>query len=355
MRLTLWLIGATTFLASAASPEFRMHEIATGLRGGYQLVAADINRDGKPDLIALAQGLGELAWYENPTWERHVLARGLDQPINVALVDGVMILADHFSSNPARSEGRVHLLEPKADVREEWSRREIDRLSTSHRLRVMQLGKSRVVINAPLAAATAKPPEYRGAIPLVMYRAPDWKRELISESEQGVMHGIFVKGDRLFTANTLGIHEYRFTKGAWQRKKIDQGHQGEWPKSGASDVAVGQRIMASIEPWHGNIVALYEKGARRRVLDEKLAEGHTIEVTDFDRDGREEILVGDRGVGGGVFLYAGPEWKRHVIDGPAMRASSCAVLDLNGDGRADIACIGGATANLRWYERVLTK
>ncbi|MBY0375408.1 MAG: FG-GAP repeat protein, partial [Bryobacteraceae bacterium] len=261
MRLTI--VGMAAIALTAATPEFRMHEIATGLRGGYQLVAADVNRDGKPDLIALAQGLGELAWYENPTWERHVLARGLDQPINVAVLEGAMVLAERFSSNPAKSEGRVHVLTPKADVREEWSRREIDRLSTSHRLRVMQIGKQQVVINAPLAAATAVPPEYRGAIPLVMYRAPEWKRELISETEQGVMHGIFVKGDRLFTANTLGIHEYRFVKGSWQRKEIHKGHQGAWPKSGASDVSVGKKITASIEPWHGNIVALYEKGARR--------------------------------------------------------------------------------------------
>lgn len=353
MRLLIGWLGAAMTL-SAAAPDFRMHEIATGLRGGYQLVAADVNGDGKADLIALAQGLGELAWYENPKWERHVLARGLDQPINVAVLDGAMVLAERFSSNPARSEGRVHVLTPKADVREEWTRREIDRLPTSHRLRVMRLGKEQVVINAPLAAATAAPPEYRGAIPMVMYRAPEWKRELISDAEQGVMHGIFVKGDRLYTASTLGIHEYRFAKGKWQRKAIHQGHQGTWPKSGASDVAVGKRITAAIEPWHGNIVALYEKGARR-VLDEKLSEGHTIEITDFDGDGREEILVGDRGAGGGVFWYEGPEWKRHVVDGAGMRASSCVVLDLNADGRADIACIGGATANLRWYERGLAK
>ena len=37
--------------------------IATGLKGGYQVVAADMNRDGKPDLIALASGMPDLVWY----------------------------------------------------------------------------------------------------------------------------------------------------------------------------------------------------------------------------------------------------------------------------------------------------
>jgi FG-GAP repeat. len=46
-------------------------------RGGYQVVIADLNKDGKPDIIALASGLPELLWYENPFWQKHVLATGV--------------------------------------------------------------------------------------------------------------------------------------------------------------------------------------------------------------------------------------------------------------------------------------
>jgi hypothetical protein len=35
---------------------FTVHEIGTGLRGGYQVVVTDLNKDGKPDIIALASG-----------------------------------------------------------------------------------------------------------------------------------------------------------------------------------------------------------------------------------------------------------------------------------------------------------
>src|SRR3954463_14440023 len=51
-------------------------EIGTGLRGGSQVVVADLNKDGKPDIIALASGLPELLWYENPGWQKDVLATG---------------------------------------------------------------------------------------------------------------------------------------------------------------------------------------------------------------------------------------------------------------------------------------
>src|SRR6186997_1440484 len=69
------------------APNFVQHEIATGLNGGYQVVAADLNRDGRPDLIAIATGLQTLTWYENPSWTPHVLAAGLRAPINAAAHD----------------------------------------------------------------------------------------------------------------------------------------------------------------------------------------------------------------------------------------------------------------------------
>jgi hypothetical protein len=46
--------------------QFIEHTIAADLTGGYQVVAADINRDGRPDLVALASGMPELVWFENP-------------------------------------------------------------------------------------------------------------------------------------------------------------------------------------------------------------------------------------------------------------------------------------------------
>src|SRR5689334_24792673 len=78
----LWLCLALSLPAATPAARFDAHTIATGLRGGYQVVVADMNRDGKPDLIALASGMPELVWFENPTWECHVIAGGLSRMIN---------------------------------------------------------------------------------------------------------------------------------------------------------------------------------------------------------------------------------------------------------------------------------
>ena len=39
-----------------------------------------------------------------------------------------------------------------------------------------------------------------------------------------------------------------------------------------------------------------------------------------------------------------------MLDDGGMGAASCAIADLNDDGRPDVACIGSATTNLKWYE-----
>ena len=68
--------AATLTSAWAGQVVFTDRTIATGLRGGYQVTIADMNRDGKPDLLVVASGMDELLWFENPGWQRHVIARG---------------------------------------------------------------------------------------------------------------------------------------------------------------------------------------------------------------------------------------------------------------------------------------
>jgi hypothetical protein len=130
--------------AAFAQPiaKFQTHEVATGLRGGYQVVIADINQDGKPDLVTVASNLTEVAWFENPGWQKHVIVSDIRQPINLAVVKadktGVVIaLATDFSPNAKQSAGTVMILESTGDVTQPFKRTDIDKLPTSHRLRML--------------------------------------------------------------------------------------------------------------------------------------------------------------------------------------------------------------------------
>jgi hypothetical protein len=355
--------------------EFTERTIATGLKGGYQVLAVDLNGDGRKDILALASDLDELVWFENPSWERHVIASGRRRMINAAVWDwdgdGIpeIVLAEEFSPRPAKSAGVVSLLTHKGDPRQPWSIREIDRLPTSHRLRLANIDATgrKVVVNAPLASASAEPPDYRANTPLVFYRPGEWKRELIGCDTEGVMHGIFVVDwdgdghDEILTASMSGIHLRKLEKdGRWSRTELTKGDPAPWPQSGSSDVAVGRlgrkRFMAAIEPWHGHQLAVYfeEKGVwRRQVIESAMVDGHALLVADVDGDGRDEIVAGYRGGDHSLHVYkpedaGGRRWSRTTVDKGGMAAASCDVADF-GAGRPEIVCIGTATANVKCY------
>jgi hypothetical protein len=180
LSLAVVVSGATLAVAQgdAITGRFIAHTIDTDLTGGYQVVVADLNRDRKPDIIAVASGLKELRWYENPGWQPHVLVSGINQPINAAAhdVDGDGIpeiaLAHEFSNVYARSAGVVSILTHQGDPAGPWSIKEIDRVPTSHRLRFADIDGSgrKVLVNFPLVGAQAVAPDYRDHVPLLMYR-----------------------------------------------------------------------------------------------------------------------------------------------------------------------------------------
>ena len=351
-------------LTAVELPAFREHPIADGLRGGYQVVAVDVNGDGKIDLIALASGMPDLVWFEGPTWKRHVLATGLNRMINLAAADvdgdGIpeIVVAHEFQNEAAKSIGIVSILTHDGDPLKPWKAREIDRLTTSHRIRAARLDGRIVFINAPLTGSRAAPPDFRDHTPLVLYRPGEWKREVISNADEGVVHGLWVgkwksKQDVILTSSFQGIHRYERVKGIWKRSRIAAGNPAPWPGSGSSEISPGEGWFASLEPWHGNQVAVY-KGAKREVIETGMVDGHVLLTADLDGDGKSEILAGYRGAGRSVYLYQQQhgKWIRETLDNGGMAAAGCAIADLNGDGRPDIACIGSATANLKWYENL---
>ncbi len=389
-RLWLFLAAHALVAAGVAAPiHFQEHLIEKSIPGGYRVVITDMNRDGRPDVIGLSGRGAELYWYENPTWERHLIVGGMTRMISVVAADidgdGIpeLALATHFGQTDETSEGRLFHLHHQGDPRQPWKITEFDRLPTAHRLLFVDLDGdgTKELVNAALTGPGARAPLFECHTPLVFYRPGEWKRELIYDQLDGIVHGLSaVDWDltgraAILTAGFGGVYLHRSTGSAaagghleWTHDRLTPGDPDPRPKSGSSEIRVGHlgnggRFLATIEPWHGDKVVIYTPSKNsqgrqqwdRHVIDDTFADGHAVEVADFDGDGTDEVVAGMRGEAASTYLYVaqspqGDQWKRQDLDAGRMAAAACDIADLNGDGRLDIVCIGARTANIKWYE-----
>jgi hypothetical protein len=282
--------------------------------------------------------------------------------------------------------------EPARPFESEWSLYPIGAIPTSHRLRWADLNGDGLpeLLDIPILGAGASAPEFNCGAPLTWFRIPDtvwkgathgdrdkdtpWISHLIDDSLT-VVHGVLVYDwdgdgrDEFLTASFEGVHLIRSSgRGEnlrWTKTHLAAGDQESKLSRGSSEIGVGKvagrRFLATIEPWHGEQVAVYLPGEpgglwNRRIIDSSYRDGHALACADLDGDGNDEIVAGFRGPGTSLFVYyardpTGCTWERQTLD-TDMAASGVAIADMNGDRRPDIIAIGASTGNVKWYENI---
>jgi hypothetical protein len=374
-------------------PTFKEHVINPNAGTGLAITVADLNRDGRPDIIGVSSE--DVAWYENPNWERHLIAdtlRNSNVCIDVQDLDGdgvpELALGADWQFNNTASGGALFLVHHGDDVRQPWNAVALlEEEPTLHRIRwadVQGDGKPELIV-APLKGRDSQPPDFsdKGARLFLLRPSADftqtpWESEEIG-GDRHVTHNIWPvpqvggKGDAILTASYEGITQFvRNSSGDWESIVLTLGNPEPIPRSGAGEIkrnTNGPPMLATIEPWHGNHAVVYTltgDGAwQRHVIDDQLAGGHAVWWADFDGDGQDEVLIGWREKAGprdapGLNVYdlaidpATGELTAtaHVIDDGGMATEDALAADINGDGRPDIVAYGRATLNVKYYENL---
>ena len=387
--IAIVVVTVTSRIVTAAElpvPKFRAVDIDTKVGIGYGVAVADVDGDKKPDILLVDKDV--VAWYQNPTWEKHIMAEKLTEKDHVCIAaadidgDGKAEVAVGAEWNPGDTlnSGAVFYLIPPKDRTQKWEPVKLPNEPTVHRMRWVKDWQGRMtLVVAPLHGRGNKDGEGAGVkiqryVPPANPRDP-WQILLINDSLHKTHNFDPVQWDddpaqELLIASKEGLFLSNWSE---SENKLTLTRLGTNDIGGAGEIRLGKlgngkRFIATVEPMHGNTLAIYtapEGGGpealwKRQVLDDSLVDGHALACGDLLGIGHDQIVVGWRAMNKpkdvkvGIKLFTpldanGRQWGQTLVDDNTMACEDLTLADFNGDGKLDIVASGRATKNLKVY------
>ena len=328
---------AETGPADSGKPfEFKEQQIDRSLKIGYAVRIADINADGKPDIVVC--DADRVIWFSNGDWKLHTVIENAKAGVTadnvciaVADIDGDkkldIALGADWQPNNTKAGGSLQWLKQPDDLNQPWRVFKIaESIPTLHRIQFGDLdgdGKPELLVG-PLkgVGSTSAAAWADTALTLSAYKVPanptqgPWLSTTITDRLH-VMHNLLpvqwglTPGEQLLTASYEGVNLFSpLPGGKFTMTTLGQGAALQGGNRGSSEIKFGRLadnriILATIEPFHGNKAVVYVQPAGdappdqpwpSTVLDDSLTGGHAVWCADLDGDGNDEIVIGWRDV-----------------------------------------------------------
>jgi hypothetical protein len=387
MALTGWTLTVAAQVVNPTVPDNRfIKHIITSDFISEGVAIADINNDGKPDIIAGAW------WFEAPNWTRHAI----DTPRHY---DPLTQFSNSFLDYcmDVNQDGWVDLIRVSlpgeeivwyenpgaAGTRQRGSAGNHSGFWRMHPILAHAGNESPALVDVD---GDGRPDILCNdwvAKEMIWMKSPSvkgdtvWSRHVIARGEIGT--GRYSHGLGLFDMNGDGRPDVVITKGWWERPA--DARQENWvfhPADLGEDCAQiypfdvrhngVQDIITSSAHRYG--IWWHEPTADPRVwvhhlIDSSVSETHSLAMADINGDGQPDLVTGKR-----YYAHNGedpgghdpailnwyefrpgpqPTWVRHLIDTDSGVGEQVLVRDMNGDGKVDIVIAN--KKGVFWFEQ----
>ena len=372
----LLAISLANSVSADPIPEFKWRAVEIDkIQIGYGLQLADVNGDGKTDIVLADKNT--IQWYENPQWTKHIIARDLTQRDNVCItardIDGdgkcEIAVGGQWNFRETLKDGAVFYLIPPRDRTQPWTPVKLYNEPSVHRMHwVRDKNEQYRLVVKPLRGRGSVDGVGNGlrVLEYLMPRDPkdDWTFEVVCDFMH-LSHNFHVVNwdddleEEMIIAGKEGVWHFDRREDGWSATQLTKNFAGEIRDGRLPN---GKRFIATIEPMHGSTSAVYREPKKKgelwqsvKVLDEALKDGHAVACADYLGVGSDQIVVGwramnERGVPG-IKLFtpmdeAGKRWRETRISAEGVAVEDIKVADMNGDGRIDIVAAARQTKNL---------
>ena len=336
-------------------PVFRRHTVYKGPPAErLSCIVGDLNNDGVPEFVIATRNPDQLHWFgrtSSGAWEPHLI----DDTFPSISVGGVLVdltgngRLDLIASTDARSN-HVYWWECPTDPTQRWVRRDVFRLpaNRTHDLLLADIdgdGRPELYVWNQAAETVFWVP-----LPDDPYVTP-WPdvRPVVTGVNEEALAAADVDGDGQLEL-IAGYSWYRLLpSGEWERHVYTEDYEGpprvvaaDFDGDGRPEIALCE-VGSETGRTYGRL-ALFRPGAdpedlwEAEVLHDRLLDPHSLQVADFDGDGRPDIYVGEMGGTDWIhprppaqliFLSRGDRMEEHIIDS-GVGTHEAQVIELDG-------------------------